>query len=119
MTIPFEIKESFLGISAQAVLNHLHRPILARAIDRTTYLPEALELISKMIADRFTHCVPVTYECLIDALVDRFGSGLGLGTLHHICRTFPGLMAILGLSMDTQRVAVDEEAITAFHDELQ
>jgi hypothetical protein len=103
MRITFDAIASFLGLTRQAVFNHLHRPIHTKPIGRPKCLPpEADKMISAMITEHFARRAPVTCSFLLDSLLYFLGLGLLPDTLYHICRTLPVVKTIAAVPMEVE-----------------
>jgi hypothetical protein len=71
-----------------------------------------------LIALRCNECRPITYTELLDTLQYDHETVLSSDTLRHIVRNLPQVKSIVGIPMESERVAVDPEAILAWYGEV-
>jgi hypothetical protein len=111
----------FFGVSKGSIewqLNRYRATVMTNG--RPKALPdEAYPYILEIVQARFVERKPVTYRLLQDALEWRFKISMRADTLRHICRGLPGVKSVVGFPMERDRVHCDQDAITAYYDELE
>ena len=77
-----------------------------------------MDFIRNLTIEQMDAKKPLTYYLLLDKIQYEYGIMLKADTLRHIVRAHPELRTVRGVPMESQRVEVDSERITAWYDQL-